>query len=154
LHTGKVAAYDEFVELYNPTGAAVNIGEWQIEISSGCSSSTSTLVTIYYDTILQPGRHYLLAASAYYSSITDADQIFYPGIADNGGLALVNSSGTIIDQVGMCATTYYREKTTLKPLPGTSDQSYERKPGGSTACYDTNNNARDFTLISPSTPLN
>ncbi|MGD0876908.1 MAG: hypothetical protein ABSA01_02025 [Anaerolineales bacterium] len=77
---------------------------------------------------------------------------------DDGGIALVNSSGSLVDAVGMCATTnhttYYHEKDTLQPLPGTSDQSYERKPGGETACYDTNDNANDFQIASPATPLN
>jgi hypothetical protein len=37
---------------------------------------------------------------------------------------------------------------------GNADQSYERLPGGATACYDTNNNASDFVLISPPNPQN
>ncbi len=154
---GPNGAYDEFVEHYNPTGAAVSISGWQIMKSAGCGPVTSLLVTIYYGTILQPGQHYLLAATSPYSSISNADQVFYPGIADNGGLGLVNSSGTI-DQVGMCASTdastYYHEGKSLTPLTGTSDQSYQHKPCGNTACYDTKDNASDFDLISPAAPLN
>ena len=88
-----LGAEDEFVELYNPTGAPVNIGNWMISKSSGCGTSISTLVTIYYGTVLQPGQHYLVAAYASSSSVTNADQRFSPGIADNGGLALVSSGG-------------------------------------------------------------
>ena len=152
---GPYGAYDEFVELYNPTGAAVNISSWQIRKSANCGAAVSNpLVTIYYGVILQPGQHYLLAAVYPYSSISSEDQIFTPGIDDKGGLALVNSGGSPVDEVGMCDGTYYHEGHTLAPLPGTSDQSYERKPGGETACYDTKDNASDFTLISPATPLN
>jgi hypothetical protein len=152
---GPYGAYDEFVELYNPTGAAVNLSSWQIRKSAACGAAVlAPLVTIYYGVILQPGQHYLLAAVYPYSSISSEDQIFTPGIDDNGGLALVNSGGSIIDQVGMCDGTYYHEGNTLVALSGSSDQSYERKPGGETACYDTKDNASDFTLISPSTPLN
>ena len=158
-----MGADDEFIELYNPTGAAVNIGNWLIYTSSGCGTTISSLVSIYYGTILQPGQHYLVTAYASYSSIANANQRYYPGIADDGGLALF-SSGTVIDQVGMCSETSYYEGSPLTPLPaapleGTptplpaiSNKSYERKPGGDTACYDTNNNANDFTLISPSNP--
>ena len=138
-----MGADDELVELFNPTGAAVNIGGWLIRKSSACGTSLQTLVTISSGTILQPGQHYLLAASGSNSSITNADQTFSPGIADDGGLALVNS-GLTIDQVGMCTDTYYREGNVLQPLSGTSNQSYDRKPGGDTACYDTNDNASDF----------
>ena len=40
--------------------------------------------------------------------------------------------------------TLYHEGTSLNPLTGTSNQSYERRPGGGTACYDTDNNTADF----------
>jgi hypothetical protein len=161
--TGPLGADDEFVELYNPTGAPVNIGNWLIYTSSGCGTSISALISIYQGTVLQPGQHYLVAAYPSFSSIAYSDMRFSPGIADSGGLALF-SAGTVIDQVGMCSTTYYKEGTTLTPLPSAPDvgtptplptisnKSYERKPGGDTSCYDTDNNANDFKLIYPSNP--
>ena len=161
---GPAGANDEFVELYNPTGAAVNIGGWQIDKSSACGTTVQTLVTIPSGTILNPGQHYL-AAFTDNSLPTNVppDQTFSLNISDTGGLALVESN-LIVDQVGMCDGTYFHEENILQPLPvaavtgtptplpGTSDQSYERKPGGNTACYDTNNNANDFALISPANP--
>jgi hypothetical protein len=157
---GPNGADDEFVELYNPTGAAINIGGWLIRKSSSCSTTTGTtvqtLLTISSGTVLQPGQHFLAAAkdpnNPNATSITGADQTFLPGIADDGGLGLVNSLGTVIDKVGMCAGTYYHENNFLQPLQGTSDQTYERKPGGATSCYDTDDNASDFK-ISPANPL-
>jgi hypothetical protein len=144
---------DEFVELFNPSGGAVNIGAWMIKRSSSCTASITTLATILANTILQPGQHYLLAANSN-SSLTGADQTFSPAIADDGGVALVNAAGTMVDQVGMCISTLYREGQNLTPLTGISNQSYERKPGGFTSCYDSDNNAGDFTLISPANPQN
>jgi plastocyanin len=47
----------------------------------------------------------------------------------------------------------YKEGTFLTPFTTNTEQSYERKPGGSSGnCTDTNNNAADFRQISPSTP--
>ncbi len=70
-------------------------------------------------------------------------------IQDNGGIALVNNSGVIIDQVGMCNTTAYREGTQLSAMSGNANQSYERRFGGSAgSCRDTDNNATDFILNS------
>ena len=149
---GSYGAEDEFVELYNPTGAAVNIGGWTIKGSSSCGTSTFTLVSIPGGTILLAGQHYLAATTA--AHLPAPDQIFSPGIADDGGLALINSSGIVIDQVGLCITTIYREGSNLVPLSGNLNQSYERRPGGSTSCYDLDNNFADFVLISPSTPQN
>jgi hypothetical protein len=148
---GPNGADDEYIELFNPSGAAVNIGAWMIKKSSSCGTSISTLITLPAGTILLSGQHYLAAATG--SSLTDADKTYTASLADDGGLALVNALGTVVDQVGMCATTQYREGTALVPLAGSFDQSYERKPGGATSCYDTNNNSNDFSLISPASPL-
>ncbi len=144
---------DEFVELFNPTGAATNIGGWTIQYSSGCGSVVAVLATIPDNTPLLAGQHYLLASSSN-SSIGWADQLFTPGLTDDGGVALINPAGQIQDQVGTCISTLFHDGENLDPLQGDSNQSYERLPGGATACYDTNNNAGDFVLISPSRPQN
>jgi hypothetical protein len=144
---------DEFVELFNPTGAPVNIGNWLIRQSSGCASVITNQVTIPANTILLAGQHYLTAASNS-SSVTGADQVFTPGLVDNGGIALINLSGLIVDQVGMCISTLYHEGMNLEPLLTDENRSYERRQGGATACYDTDNNGGDFLLNEPSQPQN
>jgi hypothetical protein len=145
---GPNGATDEFIELYNPTGAAVDIGGWTIKRSSGCGKSLAILVTIADDIVLEPGQHYLVAETD--SSVSDENQTYSGSFADDGGLALVNTYSSVVDQVGMCSSTGYLEGTTLPPLSDDTDQSYERKPGGDTSCYDTGNNSVDFSLISPS----
>jgi hypothetical protein len=150
---GPLGGSDDFVELYNPTGAAVNIGNWQVRKSSGCGTSLSSLATIPANVILEPGQHYLLAGDN--SSVAGlADQIFASPIADDGGVALVTAAGVMVDQVGLCAATTYREGQSLPALTQNADQGYERRPGGATSCYDTDDNAADFQLISPSQPQN
>ncbi|MBN2386334.1 MAG: lamin tail domain-containing protein [Anaerolineales bacterium] len=148
---GQGGTSDEFVELYNPTGAAVDIGNWTIRVSGGCSTSYSTLVSFPANTILQPGQHYLAAGDAS-SYVGIADRLFSSTIADDGGIALVTNRSAVVDQVGLCASTRYREGLTLTPLNVNADQSYERRPGGATSCYDLNSNAYDFVLISPALP--
>ncbi|WP_345306171.1 lamin tail domain-containing protein [Candidatus Villigracilis saccharophilus] len=147
---GQNGAGDEFIEIFNPTGETVEIGGWLLKRSSGCGTSVSTLLTISAGIQLLPGQHFLAAPSG--ASINTPDQNFTAGIADSGGIALLNNSGIIIDQAGMCAATTYLEGTPLAALTSSSlDRSYERASGG---CTDTDNNIADFTLIGPGAPQN
>ncbi|HTX92616.1 MAG TPA: lamin tail domain-containing protein [Anaerolineales bacterium] len=143
---GQDGSDDEFVELYNPTGATVNIGGWSIRRSASCGTTTYSLLTITSGTSLKPGQHYLAASTNFsLATLVPPDQTYSAALADDGGIALLNSSGAIIDQAGLCLSTYYREGTNLVPLTGNSNQSYWRKPGWGTSCYDTDNNAADFS---------
>src|SRR5512141_1291261 len=54
---------DEFIELYNKSAAAVNIGGWLIKGSNN-AGTVSTRVTIAAGKILNPGCHYLVVNTA------------------------------------------------------------------------------------------
>ena len=147
---GQNGASDEFIEIFNAGSGTVDIGGWLIKRSSGCGSSTATLVTVNAGTQLLPGQHFLAAPAGF--SINDPDQNFTAGIADNGGIGLFNSYGIAVDRAGMCATTSYLDGNPLPPMStSTLDRSYERIPD---SCHDTNDNLADFTLIAPSNPQN
>src|SRR4029078_8751897 len=78
------------------------------------------------------------------------------GITDDGGIALTLADNTIVDAVGMSTGSAFKEGTVLANL-GTSNlnRGYERKPGGTAGSgTDTDNNAADFQLITPSDPQN
>ena len=154
---GPAGAADEFVEIYNPTTTTLPIGGLRIRASNS-SGTISDRVTITAGATLGPGCHYLLAngSSRGYSGTTPPDQTYNVGITDNGGIAITGSNGTsVIDAVGMSGGSAFNEGNMLTPLSGTADQSYERKPGGSFGNgVDTNDNAGDFTLTTPSNPQN
>jgi hypothetical protein len=86
-----------------------------------------------------------------YSGTVIGDATYSSGITPDGGIALtLPDNATIVDAVGLSSGSTYKEGTPLAQL-STSNQSYERKAGG---CTDTNNNAADFVLQSPSNPQN
>jgi hypothetical protein len=144
---------DEFIELYNLSGTPVDISGWRLNGSSS-TAVTSTRATIPAGTILGAYQHYLLADTATsggpYSGGTTPNLTYAVGIADNGGLAIVDTSNIIIDQVGMNAGSAYKEGTILTQTLANSNQSYARQPdtlslaGGHKNGVDTDNNLADF----------
>lgn len=151
---GPNGAEDEYIELYNPTTAVVDISGWKINVSND-TGTTSTRATIPASTILRSGQYYLIVNSSTngYSGIVPANLTYGQGITDAGGIALVRPDNTIADQVGVGASSAYKEGTPVSLSPA-SNQSYERKLGGaSDSCQDTNNNTDDF-LINTSDPKN
>ena len=154
---GPNGAADEFVELYNLSGAPVAIGGWKIRGSNN-AAGVSDRATITAGTTLQPGCHYLLtnssASGGPYSGAVPGDQTFTTGITDDGGIAVTLPDNTIVDAVGMSTGSAFKEGTVLASL-GTSNlnRGYERKPGGASgSTTDTDNNANDFQLITPDDP--
>ncbi|MFN8384541.1 MAG: lamin tail domain-containing protein [Anaerolineales bacterium] len=149
---GANGADDEFVEIYNATGASVTLTNWTIRKSAGCGSVSATpLATI--NTVLVPGQFYLVGNSTNYSGASPLDAFTgtWSSIADDGGVALLDNLNNIVDQVGLCNTTAYKEGSTLSPFSATTNQSYERKAGGSAgSCKDTDNNSADFIFNSSS----
>ncbi|MDQ5844333.1 MAG: lamin tail domain-containing protein, partial [Acidobacteriota bacterium] len=137
---------DEFIEIYNPTSSTVPIGELKIIASNG-TGGTSTRATITAGATLAPGCHYLIAHTSYTGSVP-ANQTYGTGITDDGGIAIMRAdSTTIIDQVGVSNGSAFKEGTPLTPFSTSVEQSYERKPGGTSGNgTDTNNNASDFFL--------
>jgi uncharacterized protein len=145
---------DEFIELRNTASTPVNISDWLVR-GSNSSGTVGTRATIDDGTTLQPGGVYLLTNSGSsggpYSGTVTGDQTYGTGITDDGGIAVVRPGGSIADAVGMSTGSAFGEATPLANL-GSSNQnrSYERR----NKTEDTDVNANDFVLISPSDPQN
>lgn len=156
---GPNGAADEFVELYNLSSSPVDIGGWKVRGSNN-SGFVSIRATISAGTTLSPGCHFLVtnssASGGPYSGPVPGDQTYATGITDDGGIAVTLPDDTVVDQVGMSAGSAFKEGTPLASLGSSNlNRGYERKPGGAAGSgTDTDNNASDFQLISPSDPQN
>ena len=131
------------MELYNKSNMAVDVGQWSVK-RSNATTATVNLTTIPSGTILAPGQHYLLTNSGYSGTVT-GDLTYTAGIADNGGVGLLNQAGQLVDAVAMSSGSVYVELTPLVPMTATVNQSYERRPGSpGLPDQDTDNNSADF----------
>jgi hypothetical protein len=151
--TGPSGANDEFVEIYNPTNAPIDISGWILSASNN-SGGTQARATIPASTILRSGQYYLIvnnsSSGGYSITSVPANLTYGTAISNDGGIALIRPDTTISDEVGMDAGSAYQEGKILSPLTNTS-RSYERKAGDpSGSCTDTNDNASDFSSVSPS----
>ncbi len=149
---GPSGANDEFIELYNPTNATVDITGWKIYRSNDTGSPIDHFTIP--SASLPAGGYYLITRSGAgnYTGSTAADATYSSSIADEGGIALfLPDETTLVDAVGTHVNSAYQEGSVLAPLSGTADRSYQRKQAG---CVDDNNNASDFELINPSAPRN
>jgi hypothetical protein len=156
---GPVGGSDEFVEIFNLSASPVDISGWKIR-GSNSAGTISTRATVPAGTVLAPGCYFLFtnssASGGPYSGPVPGNVTYATGITDDGGLALTLPSDVVVDAAGMSAGSAFKEGTPLAAL-GTSNQNrgYERLPGGAAGNgQDTDNNAGDFALISPSTPQN
>ena len=153
---GTSGANDEFIELYNPTALPVSIGGWMIKRSSSCGTTVATIATIPAAVTLASGQHYLIGGTTYSGTVVADQANISLGIGDTGGLALFRADGvTIVDQVGLCASTLYREGTAITPPSAANvNRSFDRKSSLLGICVDSNNNALDFIVRTPSDPQN
>ncbi|MCP3170135.1 lamin tail domain-containing protein [Myxococcus qinghaiensis] len=156
-------ARDEFVELYNPTSAAVDLSGWQLSYKSATGTTYSTTYTIPAGRSIPSHGYFLLGGTAYAGSpaadVThniDASSSTTAG----GHFRIQRLSGTVyvdVDRVGW--GTGNAPEGTAAPSHPASGGSLERKAivssssttmavGGAHATrgngQDTDNNSADF----------
>ena len=143
---GPMGANDEFIELMNNSSSSVDIGGLKI-VGSNSLGATSVRRNIPSGAVLGVRCYYLLGNSNANGYSGSSDTTYGVGVTDTGGIALQQSDGTVIDQVGLSSGSAFKEGSPLPGFPsGNTNQSYSR------IGVDINDNLADFVLISPSTP--
>ena len=144
---------DEFVEIFNPTEAAVSIADWKL-VKKTSSGSQSNLVSGFAaGTVLGPHKYFLITHKTGYLGGVTADTT-YSGlsysVAANNTVSLLDNNGAIIDKIGFGEAGDFEGAPTLNPEAG---QSLKRKGWENSLPEDTNNNQADFT-VGASSPRN
>lgn len=159
----------DYVEIFNNSGAAVNIGGWTIEYGSATGnwgSSAGNIFTFPANTLIQPCRYILVGVGttgAGGGAISPAPDFISAGgpnlSATTGKVALfkaVNTNlpcgselaGTLIDKVAY-GTGNCPEVTAVAALNNTT--AAVRNGGGT---VDTDNNVSNFTVTMNAVPRN
>jgi uncharacterized protein len=149
---------NDFIELFNPTAAAVSLQGFSVQYAS--STGTSYQVTPLPSVLLQPGAYFLIEESQGTGGTTDLPTPDVVGTialsATSGKIALVDSTtalngtsgcptsgSTVVDYVGFGSTA----NCSLGAPTAT--------PANTTAvirtnvCSPTNNNGADFAVLAP-----
>ncbi len=151
---GPAGGNDEFVEVQNTGTAALDVSGYKLNASNS-AGTTGTRFTFPAGTSVAPGCFLLLAntaASGYSGSVTP-DLKYSTGVTDDGGLALLDTSGALIDQVGLSAGSAYKLGTPLATLGSTNaDQGYGRKTNAAGFPQSTGDNSADWVKVAPTAP--
>jgi hypothetical protein len=165
---GTNGAADEFIELYNNTGADITVNTadgtegWAIDSNSG--GTAENVAVIPNGTVIPARKHYLLAAGGYsLTGYANADFYYRPvtgaDIDDDSGLALYSTTnraaftpGNRLDAVGFTGSSTDRiEGAGLAPVGSTNGEiSFVRKLLTGIP-LDTNQNNLDFVFVSTGT---
>ena len=146
---------NDFIELYNPTTAAINVNGYSVQYASS-TGTTWNNITILPDSTIQPGHYFLIQEAkggAVGADLPKADAIGTINMsATKGKVILLSSSAAstgscpttdVIDKVGFGAGTDCFE-TAVAPA-GSNTQSIMRN--GTNA--DSDDNSKDFVAVTP-----
>jgi cold shock CspA family protein len=142
---------DEFVEIYNPTAAAVDVSGWKFHITEPGLFRDYHVVPV--GVILAPGAHYLLSDddgpspnnAQPYDIPTDYSWTW-------GDVVLKDNLDAVVDVLGYGSIAngqMYEGTAQLAYEGGFTDRSLARRHGGIT---DTDDNLYDFVLAFDATP--
>ncbi len=163
------SANDEFVELYNPTGAIVDLSKWRLTRKSSTGGSVQNLVASLSGTI-KPKSYFLIThPAAATNSIAD---IVYSSsssaMTTNNTISLFSDAGiTVVDKIGL-GTAVDVETTAFADNPEGGESIVRKASSNSTAQslftggvevfsgneFDNDNNSTDFVLFTSSLPRN
>jgi uncharacterized protein len=150
---------NDYIELYNLSGAAVSVNGWSVQYASATGSSWQ--VTALPNVSIQPGQYFLIAEGFGTNGVNTLPTPDATGSiamsATAAKVALVSSTtaltcstaclpnAAIVDFIGYGTTANSSEGGAPAPAPSTTTADFR----GNAGCTDTDNNAADFSTAAP-----
>jgi hypothetical protein len=148
VQTAGVTATDEWVEVFQPCSAPIDLTGWTL----GYRSAGNTARTLYtFQHTIAPGGYLLIAGSGFSGNAALVDGNFVgSGLGKAGGaVALLAPGGTIADGVSYGQLTAMNPFTETNPAAAPpAKQSIARLPNGAS----TGDNSKDFQVTMTPTP--
>lgn len=157
---GSSSAYDEFIEIYNPTRKNLTLDAVKMEYQTSSCTGWSGRATLSNGTLLAPGQFYLAASLRGYVPLVSGPapdlELSQSGIADSALVRLVGSTGNTLDAVGFGNSLACLAEGSAAPLHVAAGSLWRRPDGSysSQAVQDSQDNASDFLSRSVRNPRN
>ncbi len=144
--TGGASASDEYVEITNAGSGPTDLAGMELVYVTATGGTITRKATWPASTIVEPGRHVLVANTAGIHAAS-ADATYSGGLAATGGAIVLRPvGGSPVDAVGWgdAASQFVEGATAPAPPAGSS---IERRPGGALGNgLDSNDNAADWVV--------
>ena len=138
---------NDFVEIYNPTAAAIGVDGLSVEYLSAAGNSGGTAAL---DGKITPGAHYLVqlaSGGANGTLLPTPDATGTMNMSASNGTVRLMDGATTVDLVGYGTATVFEGTAATGALSSTKSASRTPSPGA-----DTDDNAADFTTAAAITP--
>jgi DNA/RNA endonuclease G (NUC1) len=158
FQAGGGTANDEFIELHNVSATNFDLNGYRLVYRSATGTTDIAFVNWTTSTIIPPGGYFLIASTAYDGGVAP-NSTYDPATctcsmgAGGGGLAIRQgavNTGTIIDSVGWGTATNVFVEAAVTTAPANNDGKVRAANG----CQDTDNNANDFSTLTPAAARN
>jgi hypothetical protein len=160
-------ANQDFIELYNPTDAALDISGWKLRVRN--SSGNESSINVFDSGESIPAHGFFLWANSQsdYDDSIGADTSSTANISENNSIALLTPANAIVDQVAWGNSTSPFVESAAIGESADNNESYERKALSTSTTstmigadaakgngFDGGDNATDFTLRAAAQPQN